>query len=158
MHYSIFPIKTAWISSGSNDTTGTTERDQNFGRDEILELKKEFFNLSFDYPTRMLLKFDLNEVDIGDSLKISKIQLPEDVQTTIRDRDFVVATIVAPTIEVEEEKPEEEGEEAEGVEGAEGGEGAEGVEGVEGESKEEKSQDKDKKEDKKEEPAENKSK
>ena len=34
---------------------------------------------------------------------------------TIRDRDFVVATIVAPTIEVEETKPEEE----EGEEGAE---------------------------------------
>ena len=56
--------------------------------------------------------------------KISNIQLPEGVQLTITDRDFVVATIIAPTIEVEETKPEEE--EGEGAEeGAEEGEGAE---------------------------------
>ena len=64
-----------------------------------------------------LLQFDIAETDIGDAVKISNIQLPDGVQPTIRDRDFVVATIVAPTIEVEETKPEEE--EAEGVEGAE---------------------------------------
>ena len=58
-----------------------------------------------------VLEVDLTETDIGDSLKISNIQLPEGVQPTIRDRDFVVATIVAPTIEVEETKPEEEAEE-----------------------------------------------
>ena len=62
-----------------------------------------------------LLKFDLTEIDIGGSLKIGDIQLPEGVQLTIRERNFVVATIVAPTIEVEETKPEEE--EVEGVEG-----------------------------------------
>ena len=55
-----------------------------------------------------LLQFDIAEIDIGDAIKISNIQLPDDVQPTIRDRDFVVATIVAPTIEVEETKPEEE--------------------------------------------------
>ena len=64
-----------------------------------------------------LLQCDLTEIDIGDSLKISNIQLPESVQLTIRDRNFVVATIVAPTIEVEETKPEEE--EGEGLEGEE---------------------------------------
>ena len=58
-----------------------------------------------------LLQFDLTEIDIGGSLKIGNIQLPEGVQLTIRDRNFVVATIVAPTIEVEETKPEEETEE-----------------------------------------------
>ncbi len=63
-----------------------------------------------------LLKFDLTETDIGDAIKISSIQLPDGVQLTIRDRDFVVVTIVAPTIEVEETKPEEEGAE-EGEEG-----------------------------------------
>ena len=62
-----------------------------------------------------VLEVDLTEIDIGDAIKISNIQLPEGIQLTIRDRDFVVATIVAPTIEVEETKPEEE--EGEGDEG-----------------------------------------
>ena len=61
-----------------------------------------------------VLLLDLGETDIGHSLKISSIELPEGVQPTIRDRDFVVATIVSPTIEVEETKPEEEGEGEEG--------------------------------------------
>ena len=50
----------------------------------------------------------LLESEIGDSIKISNIELPEGVEPTITDRDFVVATLVPPTIEVEEEKPEEE--------------------------------------------------
>ena len=60
-----------------------------------------------------ILEFDIAETDIGDSLKISNINLPEGVQTTIRDRDFVIATIVSPTIEVEETKTEEESAEGE---------------------------------------------
>ena len=90
------------------------------------------------------LQFDLEEKDIGDAIKISNIDLPEGVKPTITDRDFVVATLVPPTIEVEEEKPEEEVE----------GEGEGETEGEEGEVKEEKSEDKDKKE----EPVEDKSK
>ena len=71
-----------------------------------------------------VLQVDVTEIDIGDTIKISNIQLPEGVQLTIRDRDFVVATIVAPTIEVEETKPEEEGEEgAEVTESQEEGKG-----------------------------------
>tara|TARA_B100000686_G_C16474630_1_gene803917 strand:+ start:217 stop:789 length:573 start_codon:yes stop_codon:yes gene_type:complete len=60
-----------------------------------------------------ILEFDLNDIDIGHAIKISNIELPAGVELTIRDRDFVVATVVAPTVEVEEEpKKEEEGEEA----------------------------------------------
>ena len=40
MHHFIFPIQDTWISTGSNKVTGTPETDQNFGKDEILELKK----------------------------------------------------------------------------------------------------------------------
>ena len=43
MHHFIFPTKDTWISSGSSKIDGTTFRDQNFGRDDILEIKKEFF-------------------------------------------------------------------------------------------------------------------
>ena len=71
------------------------------------------------------LQFDLEEKDIGDAIKISNIDLPEGVKPTITDRDFVVATLVPPTIEVEEEpKPEEEeteeGTEEETEEGTDG--------------------------------------
>jgi len=63
MHYFIYPTKDAWISSGSNKaTTGISERDQNYGQDEILELKKNFWNKSFDYQTRVLLQFDLTSI------------------------------------------------------------------------------------------------
>ena len=57
MHYFIYPTQDTWISSGSNKITGIPETDQNFGRDEILEVKKEFYNGSFDYPTRALVQF-----------------------------------------------------------------------------------------------------
>ena len=62
MHHFIYPTKDTWISSGSRKTDGASLTEQNFGQDEILELKKEFYNLSFDYPTRMLLQFDLTAV------------------------------------------------------------------------------------------------
>ena len=58
------------------------------------------------------LQFDLITSEIGDSIKISNIELPEGVKPTITDRDFVVATLVPPTVEVEETKPAEEDEEA----------------------------------------------
>ncbi len=64
------------------------------------------------------ITIDLTGLDIGDSVHISSITLPEDVELTIADRDFTVATIAAPTILVEVEE-EEEGEEGEAAEGAE---------------------------------------
>ncbi len=70
------------------------------------------------------LVIDLNEVDIGESFKISSINLESDVTPTIQGRDFVIATLAAPTVMKEPEKPAE----AEGEEGAEGTEGTEGVE------------------------------
>ena len=83
------------------------------------------------------LVVDLENKDIGESFKISSIKLPEGVTPTIQGRDFVVATLAAPTIIKEPEKPAEEtAETAEGAEGAEGVEGAEaGAEKTEGEAK-----------------------
>ncbi|MCB9946575.1 MAG: 50S ribosomal protein L25/general stress protein Ctc [Rhodospirillaceae bacterium] len=40
---------------------------------------------------------DLAGVDIGDSIHISQITLPEGVRPTITDRDFTIATIAAPS-------------------------------------------------------------
>ena len=53
------------------------------------------------------LVVDLDNTEINTSLKISTVKLPENVSPTITDRDFVIATVVAPTILVEPEKTEE---------------------------------------------------
>ena len=66
---------------------------------------------------------DLAGTDIGTSIKISSVKLPESVIPTITDRDFVVATVAAPTIIKEPEKPAEEAP-AEGAEGEAQAEGA----------------------------------
>ena len=50
---------------------------------------------------------DLNSTEMNSSLKISSVKLPENVSPTITDRDFVIATVAAPTILVEPEKTEE---------------------------------------------------
>ena len=50
---------------------------------------------------------DLEGTEINRSLKISSVKLPENVLPTITDRDFVIATVAAPTILVEPEKTEE---------------------------------------------------
>jgi len=67
---------------------------------------------------------DLAGTDIGTSIKISSVKLPENVIPTITDRDFVVATVAAPTVIKEPEKPAEETP-ADGAEGEAPTEGAE---------------------------------
>jgi large subunit ribosomal protein L25 len=63
------------------------------------------------------LTVDLNGLDIGSSIKISYINLPENITPIIQGRDFVIATVAAPTIVKEPEKPAEaEAETAEGEE------------------------------------------
>ena len=66
------------------------------------------------------LVVDLAGLDIGTSIKISSINLPENVTPTIQGRDFVIATVAAPTVVKEPEKPAEEaeGETTEGAEAA----------------------------------------
>ena len=49
------------------------------------------------------IQVDLTGLDIGDSIHISMVTLPEGVEPTITDRDFTVATIAAPTVVREEE-------------------------------------------------------
>ena len=62
---------------------------------------------------------DLKDADIGDSLHISHVTLPEGVRPAISDRDFTIATISAPTIFREEEEEAEAGEEVTDEEGRE---------------------------------------
>ena len=67
------------------------------------------------------LTLDLDGIDIGESFKISSVKLDPEVVPTIQGRDFVIATLAAPTVMKEPEKPAE-AETAEGEEGAEGAE------------------------------------
>ena len=69
------------------------------------------------------ITIDLSGTEIGTSLKISSVKLAENVVPTITDRDFVIATVAAPTVIKEPEKPAEEV--AEGAEGEAAPEGAE---------------------------------
>jgi len=62
------------------------------------------------------ITIDLSGIDIGESFKISSIKLEENVTPTIIGRDFVIATLAAPTVMKEPEKPAEA--EAEGTEAA----------------------------------------
>ena len=85
----------------------------------IVRRKVELKCPSEKIPENLVL--DLDGVDIGESFKISSVSLDSDVVPTIQGRDFVIATLAAPTVMKEPEKPEE----AETTEGEEGAVGAE---------------------------------
>ena len=98
-------------------------------------------------PTESIPKelvVDLEDLDIGSSIKISYIKLPENVIPTITDRDFVVATVAAPTVVKEPEKPAEaaEGEASEGAEAAAEGGDKTSTDGDKAESEKAKEEDK----------------
>ena len=77
MHYFIYATKDAWISSGSNHID-TVYTDANYGQDEMLELKKEFWNLAFDYPTRALISFAGTEfTNVSQSIADGTISSPK---------------------------------------------------------------------------------
>jgi len=87
----------------------------------IVRRKVELKCATENIPTELVV--DLDNLDIGSSIKISSIKLPENVTPTIQGRDFVVATVAAPTIIKEPEKPPEETAEEGAEAGAEGAEG-----------------------------------
>ena len=64
------------------------------------------------------IEVDLTGLEIGDSVHISAVKLPDGVRPAIDDRDFTIATIAAPTV-ASEATEDEDGDEAEG-EDAEG--------------------------------------
>ncbi|WP_209347568.1 50S ribosomal protein L25/general stress protein Ctc [Pontixanthobacter sp. CEM42] len=75
------------------------------------------------------IEIDVTGKEVGDSIHISSIELPEGSESAITDRDYTIATLVAPSAlksqddETEEGEEGAEGEEAEGTEGE--GEGEE---------------------------------
>ena len=80
MHRSFFATKDTFINSGSNLLDGTTFQDKNTGKDEVLELKKVFFDRTFHAPTRVLIQFNTNEVENY----ISSSILPSDYKINLR--------------------------------------------------------------------------
>ena len=85
----------------------------------IVRRKVELKCPSEKIPEKLTL--DLDGIDIGESFKISSVKLDPEVVPTIQGRDFVIATLAAPTVMKEPEKPAE----AEGAEGEQAAEGAE---------------------------------
>ncbi|MEN7537143.1 50S ribosomal protein L25/general stress protein Ctc [Aurantiacibacter flavus] len=68
------------------------------------------------------IEIDVTGLEVGDSIHISHVKLPEGAESAITDRDFTIATVVAPsalkraTNEAASEDGEEESEEKEGEE------------------------------------------
>ena len=83
----------------------------------IVRRKVELKCPTENIPTELIV--DLEGLEIGSSIKISSIKLPENVTPTIQGRDFVIATVAAPTVVKEPEKPAEEAEGEAAAEGAE---------------------------------------
>jgi len=85
----------------------------------VVRPEVELSVLAGDIPDHITV--DLAGLDVGDTITISAIALPEGVTPTITDRDFVVANIQAPTVAVAEEDETDEaaveGEEGEAAEG-----------------------------------------
>ena len=58
------------------------------------------FELELECPADNIpekIEINLEGLVVGDSIKISTVELPEGVKPTITDRDFTIATIAAPT-------------------------------------------------------------
>ena len=87
----------------------------------IVRRKVELKCPSEKIPEKITL--DLDGIDIGESFKISSVKLENDVVPTIQGRDFVIATLAAPTVMKEPEKPAE-ATEGDGTEGTDSTEAA----------------------------------
>ena len=81
----------------------------------IVRRKIELKCLSEKIPEAIVI--DLNGIEIGESFKISSVKLEEGVAPTIIGRDFVIATLAAPTVVKEVEKPAEAGTEEAAADG-----------------------------------------
>ena len=107
---------------GQNWTQYVTSRG---GVLNIVRRKVELKCPSEKIPEAIII--DLDGIEIGESFKISSVKLEEGVAPTILGRDFVIATLAAPTVMKEPEKPAEAA--AEGVDSTENGEATPAVDG-----------------------------
>ncbi|MFW6412706.1 MAG: 50S ribosomal protein L25/general stress protein Ctc [Oceanicaulis sp.] len=82
------------------------------------------------------IEVDVSGMDIGDSVHISAVKLPENVTPTITDRDFTIATMQGSRALVEEKAEDEAGDLGEGVTDAEGSDVSDDAEASDGEAEE----------------------
>jgi len=102
----------------------------------IVRRKIELKCVSEKIPEAIVI--DLDGIDIGESFKISSVKLEEGVTPTIMGRDFVIATLAAPTVVKEPEKPAEAEVEEETAEGNDSKDAAPVTEGDKKEGEEKK--------------------
>ena len=79
------------------------------------------------------IEIDVTGKEVGDSIHISELTLPEGSESAITDRDYTIATLVAPSALKKSEEESAEGDE-EAVEGEEGAEAEGGEEAAEGDA------------------------
>ena len=68
------------------------------------------YSVELDCPALSIpesLDVDISKLEMGESVKLSDITLPEDVNPVITDRDITIASVTAPVEEIEEEIIEE---------------------------------------------------
>jgi large subunit ribosomal protein L25 len=92
------------ISEHSKVTVGVPvrfvdeEQSPGIKRGGVLNIVRHELELSCDaaeIPDDIVIS--LKGLDVGDSIHISEVQLPQGAASTITDRDFTIATIVAPS-------------------------------------------------------------
>ncbi|MEX0404722.1 50S ribosomal protein L25/general stress protein Ctc [Aquibium sp. LZ166] len=100
-----FPMHVDFLRVGK-DTVVTVEVPVHFVNEEkspgirrggVLNIVRH--EIEFTCPANAIPEFisvDLDGTDLGDSIHISAVKLPEGVKPTITDRDFTIATIAAP--------------------------------------------------------------
>ena len=88
------------------------EESPGIGRGGVLNVVRydiEVYCPATDIPEEFVV--DLAGLDIGDSVHVSEIKIPEGVEPTISDRDFTICTIAAPAgLKSDEEEEAEEDE------------------------------------------------
>ena len=72
------------------------------------------YSVELDCPALKIpesIDVDISTLDMGESVKLSDVNLPDDVNPVITDRDITIASVTAPVEEIEEEIIEETSEE-----------------------------------------------
>jgi large subunit ribosomal protein L25 len=103
---------------GEDDCPGLTQG----GSLNLVRAEVELMVTAGDIPE--FIEIDIAALQIGDSVNISDIALPEGTRPVITDRDFVIANIAAPGGAVDEEETDEEEAEGEDAPEADAEEGA----------------------------------
>ncbi len=100
------------------NVTGKSKGVELGGLLQLVRREIEVLCLPLEMPES--IDIDVTELDIGDSIHVDEISLPEGVESTA-DVNYTIVTVLSPKVEEEEvEEEEEEEEDAEGIDEDEG--------------------------------------